>query len=155
MHPVYGRGSRCGSGSDERRKDHAAGSGRAELDRTTSSNGSAVFTGSAFAATTSDITTLQAAYTADSRLGVVKSTTSALASTTTSFGDSDTTNTGQTTGTDTSNGSGTTKITSTTRRVATKPNTVRRLVPFSVDEGRAPFSPVTPGAESVPRRRPR
>jgi hypothetical protein len=52
---------------------------------------------------------LQAAYAADGRLGVIKSTTSALASTTTSFGDSDTSNAGQITGTDVTNGSSTTK----------------------------------------------
>ena len=54
---------------------------------------------------------LHDAYVADGRLGVVKSTTSALTSTTTSLGDSDASSTGQATGTDTTNGSSSTTTT--------------------------------------------
>jgi hypothetical protein len=54
---------------------------------------------------------LHDAYVADGRLGVVKSTTSALVSTTTSLGDSDANSTGLAVGTDSTNGSSSTTTT--------------------------------------------
>jgi hypothetical protein len=54
---------------------------------------------------------LHDAYKADGRLGVVRSTTSALASITSSLGDSDASTTGLTTGTDSTNGSSTSTTT--------------------------------------------